>query len=93
MEPKSILLVFPQQLIPYVEEDSSKHEERSASQVRPATEERREVLEVNKVRGLLGFTYHTNKRLYITLSPILSLSLCLSLSLVPALSHTNSQQS
>lgn len=38
-----------QQLIPFVEDDSSKHEDRSAAQSRPATEERREILEVNKV--------------------------------------------
>ncbi|XP_064204487.1 mediator of RNA polymerase II transcription subunit 30 isoform X2 [Anguilla rostrata] len=37
-----------EQLIPYIEEDSSKHDERSANQIRYATEERREVLEVNK---------------------------------------------
>uniref|UniRef100_A0A4W5KCV0 Mediator of RNA polymerase II transcription subunit 30 n=1 Tax=Hucho hucho TaxID=62062 RepID=A0A4W5KCV0_9TELE len=40
--------VPPEQLIPYVEDDSSKHDERLASQARPATEERREILEVNK---------------------------------------------
>ncbi|XP_042363168.1 mediator of RNA polymerase II transcription subunit 30 isoform X1 [Plectropomus leopardus] len=38
----------PEQLIPFVEDDSSKHEDRSAGQSRPATEERREILEVNK---------------------------------------------
>lgn len=38
-----------QQLIPYVEDDSSKLDERVASQMRSASEERREVLEVNKV--------------------------------------------
>lgn len=38
-----------QQLIPFVEDDSSKHEDRSAGQSRPVTEERREILEVNKV--------------------------------------------
>ncbi|KAI3358738.1 hypothetical protein L3Q82_015147, partial [Scortum barcoo] len=38
----------PEQLIPFVEDDSSKHEDRSAGQTRPATEERREILEVNK---------------------------------------------
>ncbi|XP_035537523.1 mediator of RNA polymerase II transcription subunit 30 [Morone saxatilis] len=38
----------PEQLIPFVEDDSSKHEDRSAAQSRPATEERREILEVNK---------------------------------------------
>lgn len=38
-----------QQLIPFVEDDGSKHEDRSAGQSRPATEERREILEVNKV--------------------------------------------
>uniref|UniRef100_A0A8C7STS5 Mediator of RNA polymerase II transcription subunit 30 n=1 Tax=Oncorhynchus mykiss TaxID=8022 RepID=A0A8C7STS5_ONCMY len=41
--------VPPEQLIPYVEDDSSKHDERLASQARPATEERREILEVNKL--------------------------------------------
>ncbi|XP_064836608.1 mediator of RNA polymerase II transcription subunit 30-like isoform X3 [Oncorhynchus masou masou] len=41
--------VTPEQLIPYVEEDgSSRHNERSASQARPDTEERGEILEVNK---------------------------------------------
>lgn len=38
-----------QQLIPFMEDDGSKHEERSAGHSRPATEERREILEVNKV--------------------------------------------
>lgn len=38
-----------QLLIPFVEDDGSKHEDRSAAQSRPATEERREILEVNKV--------------------------------------------
>lgn len=38
-----------QLLIPFVEDDSSKHEDHSAAQSRPATEERREILEVNKV--------------------------------------------
>lgn len=41
-----------QQLIPYVEDDSSKLDERVASQMRSASEERREVLEVNKVSAL-----------------------------------------
>lgn len=45
-----------QQLIPYVEDDSSKHDERLASQARPATEERREILEVNKVSCPLGLS-------------------------------------
>nr|XP_046218389.1 mediator of RNA polymerase II transcription subunit 30-like isoform X1 [Oncorhynchus gorbuscha]XP_046218390.1 mediator of RNA polymerase II transcription subunit 30-like isoform X1 [Oncorhynchus gorbuscha]XP_046218391.1 mediator of RNA polymerase II transcription subunit 30-like isoform X1 [Oncorhynchus gorbuscha] len=41
--------VTPEQLIPYVEEDgSSRHNERSASQAHPETEERGEILEVNK---------------------------------------------
>ncbi|KAG7225434.1 hypothetical protein INR49_027428, partial [Caranx melampygus] len=39
----------PEQLIPFVEDDSSKHEDRSAGQSRLAAEERREILEVNKV--------------------------------------------
>uniref|UniRef100_A0AAQ4S9B8 Mediator of RNA polymerase II transcription subunit 30 n=1 Tax=Gasterosteus aculeatus aculeatus TaxID=481459 RepID=A0AAQ4S9B8_GASAC len=38
----------PHQLIPFMEDDGSKHEERSAGHSRPATEERREILEVNK---------------------------------------------
>ncbi|XP_033950343.1 mediator of RNA polymerase II transcription subunit 30 [Gymnodraco acuticeps] len=38
----------PEQLIPFVEDDNSKHEDRSAGQSRPPTEERREILEVNK---------------------------------------------
>ncbi|KAJ7999946.1 hypothetical protein DPEC_G00199670 [Dallia pectoralis] len=40
--------VPPEQLIPYVEDDCSKHDERLAGQALPAPEERREVLEVNK---------------------------------------------
>ncbi|XP_074997351.1 mediator of RNA polymerase II transcription subunit 30 isoform X2 [Calonectris borealis] len=39
-----------EQLIPYVEEDGSKHDDRgAASQLRFASEERREIMEVNKV--------------------------------------------
>lgn len=38
----------PEQLIPYVEEDNSKLDERTANQMRSFCEERREVLEVNK---------------------------------------------
>ncbi|MBN3277288.1 MED30 polymerase, partial [Polyodon spathula] len=38
----------PGQLIPYVEEDGSKHDDRSSNQFRCASEERREVMEVNK---------------------------------------------
>ncbi|TRZ19942.1 hypothetical protein HGM15179_007091 [Zosterops borbonicus] len=39
----------PRQLIPYVEEDGSKHDDRgAASQLRFASEERREIMEVNK---------------------------------------------
>lgn len=38
-----------QLLIPFVEDDSSKHEDRLAAQSRPVTEERREIVEVNKV--------------------------------------------
>lgn len=38
-----------QLLIPFVEDDGSKHEDRSAAQSRHAAEERREILEVNKV--------------------------------------------
>ncbi|XP_010898502.1 mediator of RNA polymerase II transcription subunit 30 isoform X2 [Esox lucius] len=41
--------VPPEQLIPYVEDDSSKHDEHLAGQTRPAPEDRREVLEVNKI--------------------------------------------
>lgn len=37
-----------QLLIPFVEEDASKHEDRSAAQSRP-NEEKREIVEVNKV--------------------------------------------
>ncbi|TRY93740.1 hypothetical protein DNTS_028772 [Danionella cerebrum] len=41
----------PEQLIPYVEDDSSKLDERKANQMRAASsEERREVTEINKVR-------------------------------------------
>ncbi|XP_030597683.1 mediator of RNA polymerase II transcription subunit 30 isoform X3 [Archocentrus centrarchus] len=36
------------QLIPFVEDDGSKHEDRSGGQSRSASEERREILEVNK---------------------------------------------
>ncbi|XP_042726039.1 mediator of RNA polymerase II transcription subunit 30 isoform X2 [Tympanuchus pallidicinctus] len=43
------LLRNMQQLIPYVEEDGSKHDDRgAASQLRFASEERREIMEVNK---------------------------------------------
>ncbi|XP_031593980.1 mediator of RNA polymerase II transcription subunit 30 [Oreochromis aureus] len=38
----------PEQLIPFVEDDGSKHEDRSGGQSRTASEERREILEVNK---------------------------------------------
>ncbi|AWP21400.1 putative mediator of RNA polymerase II transcription subunit 30-like isoform 2 [Scophthalmus maximus] len=38
----------PEQLIPFVEDDSSKHEDRSSGQSRSATEDRREILDVNK---------------------------------------------
>ncbi|RMC14958.1 hypothetical protein DUI87_07138 [Hirundo rustica rustica] len=39
-----------EQLIPYVEEDGSKHDDRgAASQLRFASEERREIMEVNKL--------------------------------------------
>ncbi|CAB1321092.1 unnamed protein product [Coregonus sp. 'balchen'] len=48
--------VPPEQLIPYVEDDSSKHDERLASQAHPATEERREILEVNKISACLFFS-------------------------------------
>uniref|UniRef100_A0A8C7FY46 Mediator of RNA polymerase II transcription subunit 30 n=1 Tax=Oncorhynchus kisutch TaxID=8019 RepID=A0A8C7FY46_ONCKI len=48
--------VPPEQLIPYVEDDSSKHDERLASQARPATEERREILEVNKQSSVFLLT-------------------------------------
>ncbi len=41
-----------QQLILYVEDDSSKPDDRMANQMCAASEERREVLEVNKVRSL-----------------------------------------
>uniref|UniRef100_A0A672RLT6 Mediator of RNA polymerase II transcription subunit 30 n=1 Tax=Sinocyclocheilus grahami TaxID=75366 RepID=A0A672RLT6_SINGR len=43
-----ILSFVFQQLIPYVEDDSSKPDDRMANQMRAASEERREVLEVNK---------------------------------------------
>ncbi|XP_025911487.1 mediator of RNA polymerase II transcription subunit 30 isoform X1 [Apteryx rowi] len=46
-----------EQLIPYVEEDGSKHDDRgAASQLRFATEERREIMEVNKARKFHAFT-------------------------------------
>uniref|UniRef100_A0A8C6LSE3 Mediator of RNA polymerase II transcription subunit 30 n=1 Tax=Nothobranchius furzeri TaxID=105023 RepID=A0A8C6LSE3_NOTFU len=38
----------PEQLIPFVEEDGSKHEDCSAGQSQLSSEERREILEVNK---------------------------------------------
>uniref|UniRef100_A0A8V0Y4A5 Mediator of RNA polymerase II transcription subunit 30 n=1 Tax=Gallus gallus TaxID=9031 RepID=A0A8V0Y4A5_CHICK len=42
-----------EQLIPYVEEDGSKHDDRgAASQLRFASEERREIMEVNKNRRM-----------------------------------------
>ncbi|XP_075438515.1 mediator of RNA polymerase II transcription subunit 30 isoform X2 [Ascaphus truei] len=42
-----------EQLIPYVEEDNSKHDDRgTASQLRFASEEKREILEVNKHKSL-----------------------------------------
>ncbi|KAG2467498.1 mediator of RNA polymerase II transcription subunit 30 isoform X1 [Polypterus senegalus] len=40
--------VSTDQLIPYIEEDGSKHDDRTTSQFRLASDERREVLEVNK---------------------------------------------
>lgn len=43
----SVFLDF-QLLIPFVEDDASKHEDRSAAQSRP-NEEKREIAEVNKV--------------------------------------------
>ncbi|XP_030597682.1 mediator of RNA polymerase II transcription subunit 30 isoform X2 [Archocentrus centrarchus] len=43
----------PEQLIPFVEDDGSKHEDRSGGQSRSASEERREILEVNKSGGCL----------------------------------------
>lgn len=45
----SLVLCPPKLLIPFVEDDGSKHEDRSAAQSRHAAEERREILEVNKV--------------------------------------------
>uniref|UniRef100_A0A1A8J2W9 Mediator of RNA polymerase II transcription subunit 30 n=1 Tax=Nothobranchius kuhntae TaxID=321403 RepID=A0A1A8J2W9_NOTKU len=39
----------PEQLIPFVEEDGSKHEDCSAGQSQLSSEERREILEVNKM--------------------------------------------
>ncbi len=47
-----------QQLIPYVGDDSSKLDDRMAIQMRAASEERREVLEVNKVRTLFFRTFY-----------------------------------
>ncbi|XP_023200208.1 mediator of RNA polymerase II transcription subunit 30 isoform X2 [Xiphophorus maculatus] len=38
----------PEQLIPFVEDDGSKHEDRSGGQSHLTSEERREILEVNK---------------------------------------------
>ncbi|XP_028317804.1 mediator of RNA polymerase II transcription subunit 30 isoform X1 [Gouania willdenowi] len=40
--------IAPELLIPFVEDDGSKHEERSSGQSRPVSDERREILEVNK---------------------------------------------
>ncbi|XP_061838601.1 mediator of RNA polymerase II transcription subunit 30 isoform X1 [Nerophis lumbriciformis] len=37
-----------QQLIPFLEDDGTKHDDHSAGQNRPAAEDRREILEVNK---------------------------------------------
>ncbi|XP_024154035.2 mediator of RNA polymerase II transcription subunit 30 isoform X2 [Oryzias melastigma] len=42
------LELVPPELIPFVEDEGSKREERSGGQSRPASEERREILEVSK---------------------------------------------
>lgn len=46
---KCSLWCLLQQLIPFVEDEGSKRESRSGGQSRPASEERREIVEVNKV--------------------------------------------
>uniref|UniRef100_A0A8C6LNT8 Mediator of RNA polymerase II transcription subunit 30 n=1 Tax=Nothobranchius furzeri TaxID=105023 RepID=A0A8C6LNT8_NOTFU len=43
----------PEQLIPFVEEDGSKHEDCSAGQSQLSSEERREILEVNKINMII----------------------------------------
>ncbi|XP_054619636.1 mediator of RNA polymerase II transcription subunit 30 isoform X2 [Dunckerocampus dactyliophorus] len=40
--------ILPEQLIPFLEDDGTKHDDHSAGQNRPAAEDRREILEVNK---------------------------------------------
>lgn len=43
------IIVCPQQLIPYVEEDGTKHDDHNlANQLRLASEEKREIVAVNK---------------------------------------------
>nr|XP_061808947.1 mediator of RNA polymerase II transcription subunit 30-like [Nerophis lumbriciformis] len=40
--------ILPEQLIPFMEDDGTKHDDHSASQNRPTAEDRREIQEVNK---------------------------------------------
>ncbi|XP_013877920.1 mediator of RNA polymerase II transcription subunit 30 [Austrofundulus limnaeus] len=47
--------VPPEQLIPFVEDDGSKHEDRSGGHGHLGSEERREILEVNKVSCFFTF--------------------------------------
>ncbi|XP_061127810.1 mediator of RNA polymerase II transcription subunit 30-like isoform X1 [Syngnathus typhle] len=41
--------ILPEQLIPFMDDDGTKHDDHSAGQNRPAAEDRREIQEVNKV--------------------------------------------
>ncbi|ROL53626.1 Mediator of RNA polymerase II transcription subunit 30 [Anabarilius grahami] len=55
--------LFGKQLIPYVEDDSSKLDDRMANQMRASSEEKREVLEVNKAESL-GRGYCNRRRVW-----------------------------
>lgn len=48
-----VFLCSVQQLIPFVEDDGSKHDDRPGGQSRSAAEDRREITEVNKVLCVL----------------------------------------
>ncbi|XP_042601167.1 mediator of RNA polymerase II transcription subunit 30 isoform X1 [Cyprinus carpio] len=61
--------VPPEQLIPYVEDDSSKLDDRMANQIRAASEERREVLEVNKALKW-NYCYTFPERFLLLISPL-----------------------
>ncbi|KAM9777110.1 mediator of RNA polymerase II transcription subunit 30 isoform X2 [Syngnathus typhle] len=42
--------ILPEQLIPFMDDDGTKHDDHSAGQNRPAAEDRREIQEVNKLK-------------------------------------------